>query len=200
MSSLIRLSMAVVVFASLLAAGASADPWREGRALITCYPGTGHFELQTKQAYRDNIAPERGEIVRPQSYLSQELEDHPFVCELPGQKIVVEGRNRVDGKGYCGLISPSDVRVLINDVPVAYKFDEIPGTETSSIHKLSEGWIELSDCFEEMQSVTVYSSETSLRVELCRVQKVGYEPGQKITQLAGNCKIWPNLDPTYRKK
>ena len=36
----------LVIF--LLTPIAQADPWREGTALITCYPGAGYFELSSK--------------------------------------------------------------------------------------------------------------------------------------------------------
>ena len=190
-------AVATVAFLVLASPMASADPWREGRALLTCYPGTGHFELLTKQQYPEGIAPELGEVERPRAYSPSELEDTPFRCELPGHTIVVEGRNQVSGKGYCGVRAGAQVRVLIDGKPVAYRFEAIDRSHPSSIDTLSAGWIELSDCFERNQSVTIQSTSSSINVELCRLQEMVGSAEGLVTPLAGACKIWPKTDPTF---
>jgi len=182
----------------LLTPIAQADPWREGTALITCYPGAGYFELSSRQSYPDGIAPERGVPDVPDTHSPSELEARPYSCELPAHLITVEGRDLVDGKGYCGARAGAQVRVLVDGKPVAYNFGSEVKSKPSSSALLRDGWIELSDCFERSHSVTVSSTGSSVSVELCRVAAGDAEPDTSFVPLRGACKIWSRSDPTFQ--
>lgn len=175
----------------------SADPWRDGSAVITCKPNEGYFELLSQQNYFLDFDDEDGEIVGQNVYFPSQLEKQPVTCPLPGHEITVEGRDKINGKGYCGVKSGAQARVLINGKPVAFRFDKVDGSGPSSIRLLQDGWIELSDCYERMHSVTIFSTESSVKVELCRVQNATPDSGQEVMQLAGACKTWPRNDPTF---
>ena len=175
----------------------TADPWRDGSAIITCKPNEGYFELLSQQNYYLDFDNEEGEIIGQNVFFPAQLEEHPVVCNLPGHEIVVEGRNKISGKGYCGAKLGAQVRVIVDGKPIAYKFEEVEPAAGSSIGLLSEGWIEISDCYERMHSVNVFSSPELVKVELCRVQNVNYDPRQDLVPLAGTCKIWPWQDPTF---
>ena len=124
----------------------------------------------------------------PDTHSPSELKARPYSCELPGHLITVEGRDLVDGKGYCGARAGAQVRVLVDGKPVAYDFGSEVKSKPSSAALLRDGWIELSDCFERSHSVTVSSTGSSVRVELCRVAAGDAEPDTSFVPLRGACK------------
>lgn len=187
-----------ILFASLICGPAYSDNWRNGRALISCYPGAGFFELQSLQVYPEGISPEFGKPVVPEVFSPEELEQEPFVCELPGSDIIVEGRNMVTGTGPCGARNGAEVRVSVNGVPVAFDFEKSPSGLTM-VSKSGQGWIELSDCFERAHSVTIHSIDGFTEVELCRLQNGKRDPSTGLTPVSGMCKFWSGFDDTFKE-
>lgn len=195
--SMIRAFIAIL-FASLIYGPAYSDNWQHGRALISCYPGAGYFELQSLQVYQEGIAPERGTPVVPRVFSPDELERQPFICKLPGSEIIVEGRNTIAGTGPCGARRGSEVRITVNGAPVAFNFEEGP-TSLTKTNMLGDGWIELSDCFERAHSVTIHSIDGFTEVELCRLHNGNRDPSTGLTPVSGMCKFWPGFDDTFKE-
>lgn len=196
---MIRILFAIIVLA-LWSGISNADNWRDGSAAITCNPNEGFFELRSQQTYLLNEDSKPGEIVGQNVYFPAQLEEAPFVCKIPGYEIIVEGRNRIDGKGPCGVRDGAEARVMINGIPVAAEF-ESSNSSTTSISKLREGWIELSDCFERMHSVTLKSSSpSSISVELCRIEDIKSDETAEWIPVSGACKVWPRNSATFKPK
>lgn len=185
-------------FAILGAGISSADGWPEGRALITCYPGAGLFELQSHPSYPDGIAPEFGPATTQRTYSPDELGQDPFICKLPGSEIIVEGRNNVTGKGPCGARLGAEARITVNGEVVAHTFESINGME--QLDMLSMGWIELSECFGVSHTVKIQSTDEFTEVELCRISEGETDTSTWLTPVSGTCKFWPGYEDTYRKK
>ncbi len=191
----------ILFAAGIIHAGfGTADNWRDGSAAITCNPSEGFFELRSQQTYLLNEENEAGEVVGQNVYFPAQLEAAPFACKMPGYEVIVEGRNRIDGKGPCGAKDGSEARVLINGTPVAFEF-ESSNSSTTSISKLREGWIELSDCFERMHSVTIRSSSpSSISVELCRIEDIKAVESAEWIPVSGACKIWPRNSAMFESE
>ena len=178
---------------------AFADEWRNGSAHITCRPDKGFFELRSVQSYYPMT---QEQVVSNQArgvHFPAQLEEQPFVCVLNDHKVVVEGRNRVDGAGDCGVRAGALARVTINGTPVKHKFES--ARRLNSTDDLADGWIELSDCWEHEQSVSVRTNGSYLVVEVCRVESgvsSRAEDNALLTPLSGACKQWSYYgdDPT----
>jgi hypothetical protein len=156
------LVIAFVMTSSALTA--CADNWRDGSAILTCDPHEGHIELLSQQNYFLNLEKEEGEVTGQNVYFPSQLEEEPFVCHLPEAEVIVEGRNRIAGRGACGAKAGAQVRVTINGKPVAYAF-KAANTSTNSTSLLQDGWIEPSDCFDRMRTVDVLSRIEDLRTD-----------------------------------
>lgn len=117
-----------------------------------------------------------------------QLQEEPFVCHLPDAEVIVEGRNRIAGRGACGAKAGAQVRVTINGKPVAYAF-KAANTSTNSTSLLQDGWIEPSDCFERMRTVDVLSRSNRMRVELCRIEDWCTDGSQELIAVSGACKV-----------
>ncbi len=192
-------TLIAIIFGTLMCSPGHTDAWREGRALITCYPGAGYFELQSLQVYPEGIAPELGTPIVPRVYSPTELEEEAIVCTLPGSEIVVEGRDHVTGKGPCGARYGAEVRVTVNGVPVAGKFLTTPSGLVWN-GQIGEGWIELSDCFQHMQSVTVLSTEGRTEVKLCYMVEGHVDTSDWLSPISGMCKHWPTNQGPFSKR
>src|SRR5690606_34594163 len=106
-----------------------------------------------------------------------------------------EGRDKVDGKGFCGVRAGAQARVTLDEVPVAYRFET---TNQSTTTALAAGWIELSRCFEFGHSVLVRTDperEVVLFVRLCRVE---VDPRRYfldgLSTLSGACMQWRDVN------
>lgn len=192
-------ALIAIIFGILIYGPSHADSGRNGRALITCYPGAGYFELQSLQVYPEGMAPEQGTPVVPRVYSPAELEEEPFVCTLPGSEIIVEGRDHVTGTGPCGARHGSEVRITVNGVPVTGTFLTTPSGLVWN-GEIGEGWIELSDCFQHLQSVTVLSVEGQTDVEHCYMAEGHVDTSDWLSPISGMCKHWPSNQGPFTKR
>ena len=179
-----------LVLSILPIGAAAAEEWRYGAAQIICDPEHGHFDLRTLEIFEPNKEMNEARNI----YLASALAVQPFRCALPKNLIEVQGVDEVVS-GPCGYRAGQKVRVLINGVPVAHRFE---ATSTmSSTTDLSKGWIAASSCFEWEHRVEIRAEPITgewTMVELCRVESEAQNTiDRSDVSLSGSCKSWSNI-------
>jgi len=172
------LMMAVAAAAWLLipVPQARAD-WPLSFAHITCSPELGIFRLDALHGNE----PTNGDARRIGAYTARQLEGEAIICELPQYRVVVEGRERITGRGPCGAVRGQQVRVSVNGRVVSHRFDE---------RDAEGGWLEISVCETGPYSVELHTDAMTggwAWVAFCRE---GLESAHGETSVAKRCMSW----------